>query len=86
MATLTACGSKFKKDPETGLYYFNSMSPAFMLAEGLKIGIPFLIWGSYVGLIMFRRFGRGRSPFNHFTNEKHWWKKLIYPVLNYLMF
>jgi hypothetical protein len=86
MATLNACGVKFPTDTETGLYFFDAKHPAFMLAEGLKIGIPFLIWGAYVGLILFRRFGLGRSPFNHFTEEKQWWKKLVYPTLNYLMF
>jgi len=86
MATLTACGKKFKTDPVTGLYYFDSKNPAFMLQEGLKIGVPFLIWGSYVGLVLFRRFGRGRSPYNHFTSERNWCKKLVYVVLNYMMF
>jgi hypothetical protein len=85
MANLNACGKKFKIDNVTGLY--KPGTSAFMYPEGQKVGIFFLLWGAYAGLILFRLSKRGRSPFNHYSKSKSFsGLVLLFPVLNYFMF
>ena len=62
---LIACGRTFKISKTTGNYKVGKN--AFMMPEGQKIGNPFMLWGAYVGLVLYRLTGRGRSPFNHFS-------------------
>lgn len=64
-------------------------SNAFYYPEGQKIGIFFLLWGAYVGLILFRALGHGRSPYNHFDNSHSiilMIFQLIYVALNAFAF
>ena len=82
MAILNTCGIKFPVDPETGL--FLPGGDAFIMPEAQKIGVAFFAWGTYVGIVLFRLFGQGRSPFNHYNG--HLIQKLIFVVINYTLY
>lgn len=83
MAVLTACGKKFPVDPVTGL--FVGPKNAFMMPEAQKIGVAFFCWGAYLGLVLFRRLGCGRSPFNHYDHGRTA-LRFVFSIFNYFGF